>query len=119
MGENRDADAYCQVTTTLPDRAAAARVASSLVQDRLVACAQVLGPLSSTYRWQGRVEQAEEWYCHLKTTRARLPAVQARIRELHPYQQPEIIAVPIVGGEPGYLRWIEDAVSPENGGRNQ
>lgn len=100
----------CQVTTTLPDRAAAERMASRLVEDRLAACVQVLGPVSSTYRWQDRVEHAEEWYCHIKTTLALLPAVQARIRELHPYQQPEIVAVPIVGGDPGYMKWIEDAV---------
>jgi periplasmic divalent cation tolerance protein len=111
MAQNRDASGCCQVTTTLPDRAAAERVASILVEERLAACAQVLGPVASTYRWEGQVERAEEWYCNLKTTLARLPAAQARIRELHSYQQPEIIALPIVGGDPGYLRWIKDAVS--------
>jgi periplasmic divalent cation tolerance protein len=100
-----------QVTTTLPDRAAAERVASILVEERLAACAQVLGPIASTYRWEGRVVSAEEWYCHLKTTLARLAAAQARIRELHSYEQPEIIALPITDGDPGYLRWIQDAVS--------
>ena len=100
----------CQVTTTLPDRATAERLAATLVEERLAACAQVLGPVSSTYHWQGEIEQAEEWYCHLKTTSARLPALQARIRELHTYEQPEIVALPIVGGDTGYLRWIEEAV---------
>jgi periplasmic divalent cation tolerance protein len=111
MGKNRDTSGCCQVTTTLPDRPAAERIASIVVEERLAACAQVLGPVSSTYRWQNQVEQAEEWYCHLKTTLARLPALQARIRELHSYEQPEIIALPIVGGDPGYLRWIEEVVS--------
>jgi periplasmic divalent cation tolerance protein len=111
MGKNRDNGRYCQVTTTLPDRSAAERVASTVVEERLAACAQLSGPISSVYRWRGQVERAEEWYCHLKTTVGRLPALEARIRELHSYEQPEIIAVPIVGGDPGYLRWIEEAVS--------
>jgi periplasmic divalent cation tolerance protein len=100
----------CQVTTTLPDQAAAERLASVVVEERLAACAQVLGPISSTYHWQGATERATEWYCHLKTTEARLPALQARIGELHPYDVPEIIALPIVDGNAEYLRWIEQTV---------
>ncbi|HEY3011488.1 MAG TPA: divalent-cation tolerance protein CutA [Gemmatimonadales bacterium] len=103
-----------QVTTTLPDQATAERVAAILVAERLAACAQVLGPVSSTYRWQGEIERAGEWYCHVKTTLPRLSAVQSRIRELHPYQVPEIIAVPILQGDPAYLRWIQEAVSSEH-----
>jgi periplasmic divalent cation tolerance protein len=110
MGENRDTSGCCQVTTTLPDRAAADRLAATLVEERLAACAQVVGPVSSTYHWQGEIERAEEWYCHLKTTSARLPALQARIRELHSYKQPEIVALRIVDGDAGYLKWIEEAV---------
>ena len=101
----------CQVTTTLPDQAAAERLADAVVEERLAACAQVLGPITSTYRWQGEVERAPEWYCHLKTTAARLAALQARIKELHPYDVPEIIALPIVDGNADYLRWIEEAVA--------
>lgn len=100
----------CQVTTTLPDATAADRLAHTLVSERLAACAQVTGSITSTYRWENAVEQAGECYCHLKTTLDRLPALQARIRELHPYQVPEIIAVPIVGGDSSYLRWIEESV---------
>jgi periplasmic divalent cation tolerance protein len=100
----------CQVTTTLPDRALADRVASNLVDARLAACAQVIGPLTSTYTWQGRMEAAEEWYCFLKTTEERLPELRARLRELHPYEVPEIIAVPIADGDPAYLRWIRESV---------
>jgi periplasmic divalent cation tolerance protein len=57
------------------------------------------------------VEKAAEWYCHLKTTAARVPALTSRIRELHPYETPEIIALPVVEGNPAYLRWIEDSVA--------
>jgi periplasmic divalent cation tolerance protein len=81
------------------------------VEERLAACAQVTGPISSTYRWQGKVQQASEWYCHLKTTVERLPALEARIRELHPYDVPEIIAVPIMQGNAAYLEWIHDSVT--------
>jgi periplasmic divalent cation tolerance protein len=101
----------CQVTTTLPDRAAAQRMADTLIAERLAACAQVLGPVSSTYRWDGRVEHAEEWYCNLKTTDQRLPALEQRVRELHPYELPELIAIPISGGDTQYLEWIRTEVS--------
>jgi periplasmic divalent cation tolerance protein len=103
----------CQVTTTLPDRATAERVATQLVEERLAACAQVIGPVRSTYWWAEKVEQADEWYCHLKTTVARLPGIETRIRELHPYEVPEIIAVPILQGNPDYLKWIQEAVRGE------
>ena len=101
----------CQVTTTLPSRAAADDLAARVVEERLAACAQILGPLSSSYRWQGKVEQASEWFCHLKTTVARLPALEARIRALHPYDVPEIIAVPIMQASSAYLDWIHDSVT--------
>ena len=102
--------ACCQLTTTLPDRAAAERVAASLVEERWVACAQVGGPVESIYRWQGKVERATEWYCHLKTTLARASGARARIRELHPYETPEIVAVPLVDGDPDYLAWVAASV---------
>jgi len=101
---------YRQVTTTLPDRDAAHRLGGRLVEERLAACAQVVGPVSSTYRWQGEVETASEWYCHLKTTAARVPALISRVRELHPYQTPEIIAVAVAEGDARYLKWIEESV---------
>ena len=101
----------CQVTTTLPDRAAADQLAAQLVGERLAACAQVAGPIASTYRWQGSVTRAEEWQCQLKTTAAKLAAIQARIRALHPYEVPEIIALPLTAVDPAYLRWVEESVN--------
>jgi periplasmic divalent cation tolerance protein len=98
------------VTTTLPNEAAAQQVAAKLVEERLAACAQVVGPVSSTYRWKGRIEQAAEWYCNLKTTNTRLSTLISRIRELHPYEVPEIVAVRIQEGDGEYLRWIEAEV---------
>lgn len=105
-----------QVTTTLPNRPAADRLAATVVEERLAACGQVLGPVSSTYRWEGRVETADEWYCTLKTTAARLPDLMARIRALHPYQVPEIVALSIREGDAVYLRWIEEVVSVSDPG---
>jgi periplasmic divalent cation tolerance protein len=100
----------CQVTTTLPDRAAAEQLAATLVGERLVACAQVFGPASSTYWWKENVEQASEWYCQMKTTMPMLPALKQRIRELHPYEVPELLAVPVLDGDERYLKWIEGSV---------
>lgn len=104
--------ACCLIITSLPDRAAAERVARLLVEERLAACAQVTGAIDSTYRWQDRIEQAGEWACHFKTTLAGAPALRMRLRELHPYDTPEIVAVPIVDGDPDYLRWIGTVAAP-------
>jgi len=104
--------ACCQVTTTIDSRESAERIGALLVEERLAACAQIVGPVASTYRWEGRVERATEWYCHLKTTFARLPELETRLRAVHSYQVPEIIAVPISAGHPAYLAWIEDTVRP-------
>jgi periplasmic divalent cation tolerance protein len=103
----------CQVTTTFPDETVARRCAATLVGERLAACAQVTGPIESTYRWDGQIETATEWYGHFKTTVARASRLRARLREIHPYDTPEIIVVPIVDGDPDYLRWIEASVAPE------
>jgi periplasmic divalent cation tolerance protein len=103
--------ACCQVTTTFPDQDGARRAATALVEERWAACGQVVGPVQSTYRWEGEVEHATEWYCHLKTTLSRASGLRARLRELHPYQTPEIIVLPVVDGDPDYLRWIEASVA--------
>jgi periplasmic divalent cation tolerance protein len=82
------------------------------VDERLAACAQVAGPVTSTYRWQGAVERAVEWYCHCKTTRARWPALRRRIVALHPYAVPEIVLV-AARASAEYGRWVAEAVSGE------
>jgi periplasmic divalent cation tolerance protein len=101
---------YVQVLTTAGSEKEAGRVASLLVERRLAACVQVVGPIVSRYRWQGEVEEEREWQCLAKTTRAAYPAVEAAIREVHSYDEPEIIATPIVAGSPGYLAWIDESV---------
>ena len=99
-----------QVVTTVPDQETASRLAQLLVDQRLAACAQVLGPIRSVYRWQGNVEQAQEWLCLIKTTREAYPALEAAIRTHHPYEVAEIIATPIVEGNAAYLEWIRKEV---------
>lgn len=92
--------------TNLPDAASARRLADSLVAERLAACVSILAPCTSVYRWQGAVEEAAEVPLLVKTTTARYAAVEAAIRAAHPYELPEIIAVPVTHGLPGYLAWI-------------
>jgi periplasmic divalent cation tolerance protein len=98
------------VITTCPDEAVAARIAELAVNEGLAACAQVQGPVRSTFRWQNAVDHATEWYCHLKTTSHRYPALESRICALHPYEVPEIVAVPVVSGSAAYLRWVVESV---------
>ena len=99
-----------QVVTTTGQRADAEAIAAALVERRLAACVQVSGPVSSCYRWQDKVQQAEEWVCTIKTTTQAYEYVEQAIRELHPYEEPEILAMPIVHGSPSYLRWLADQV---------
>jgi periplasmic divalent cation tolerance protein len=101
-----------QVLTTAGSEAEAERIARLLVERKLAACVQVVGPVVSRYRWQGAIEEEREWQCLAKTTRDAYEAVEAAIREAHSYEEPEIIATPIVAGSPGYLAWIEENISP-------
>lgn len=94
------------VVTNLPDRGAAERLAEGLIAKRLAACVNILAPCRSVYRWQGEVQHDEEHPVLIKTTPARYAQLEAEIRSLHPYELPEIIAVPIERGLPGYLAWV-------------
>jgi periplasmic divalent cation tolerance protein len=100
------------VTTTVASRDAADQLAERMVGARLAACAQISGPIASTWRWRGAVERGEEWACQLKTTRARLPALESELGRLHTYELPELTVVPL-GGSRAYLAWIEEAVRDE------
>jgi len=95
-----------QVITTTENREDADRIAQRLVEDRLAACVQVLGPISSTYRWQGTVETAQEWQCLVKSRRQLYDQLEEAIRRIHPYDEPEILALPILAGSEGYLAWL-------------
>lgn len=106
-------DQYVLVLTTMPAAGDAATVfARTLVEERLVACANLLPPMRSIYRWEGDVQDDEERQVVLKTTSARVPALLDRIRQLHPYDVPEFIVLPVADGSEAYLEWIRGATSP-------
>lgn len=96
------------VLTNLPDSYSAHALAGTLVEERLAACVSILAPCRSVYRWQGKTENAEEVPVLIKTTAARYAALEAAIRARHPYELPEIIAVPIDRGLPEYLAWVKN-----------
>ncbi len=98
------------VLSTCPDAAIAERIARALVERRAAACVNIMPPALSVYAWQGAVQTATEQLLVIKTRRAAAGAVERLVRELHPYELPEIIAVPVVSGLSGYLRWIADSV---------
>lgn len=100
------------VLTNLPDRASAERLAESLVERRLAACVNILAPCRSVYRWKGALQRDEEYPLLAKTSAERYPALEAAIREAHPYELPEIIAVPIERGLPAYLAWVDAETRP-------
>jgi periplasmic divalent cation tolerance protein len=102
---------YVQITTTTGARHDAEQIASELVSRRLAGCVQVSGPITSTFRWQDKVETAEEWMCTAKTSRDQLGAIQKLFAEIHPYEVPEVIATAIVDGSVAYLKWLGEQVS--------
>ncbi len=101
------------ILTSLPDLAAARKLAKLLVTQRLAACVNVLAPCSSVYRWQDRIETATEVPMLIKTVASRYSGVEAAIRANHPYELPEIISVPVVAGLREYLGWVNDETTVE------
>jgi len=103
------------VLTNLPDSATAINLARELVQLRLAACVNVLAPVTSFYRWEGKEEEAKEYPLLIKSTRERYIELEDAIRKRHPHSLPEILAWPIEQGLAGYLQWIEDETAPVRG----
>lgn len=99
-------EGFIQVTTTTETEADAERIARSLVEARLAGCVQIAGPITSIYRWKGKIETAGEWLCLIKSREDLYGAIEQAIRSLHPYETPEIIAVPITAGSRAYLDWL-------------
>jgi len=94
------------VITNVPDRATAERIAETLVTGCVAACVNILAECTSVYRWQGKLEHANEVPLLIKTTRAAYPQLEIELRKLHPYELPEIIALPVSAGLPEYLNWV-------------
>ncbi|TAK43848.1 MAG: divalent-cation tolerance protein CutA [Betaproteobacteria bacterium] len=101
------------VLTNLPDRAAAEKLAEALVEQRAAACVNILGPCRSVYRWQGAVQKADEHLMLIKSTADRYATLEQAIRAAHPYELPEIVAVPIERGLPAYLEWLAAESAPK------
>lgn len=101
------------VFTNLPDRAAAEKLAEALVEQRAAACVNILGPCRSVYRWQGAVQKADEHLMLIKSTADRYATLEQAIRAAHPYELPEIVAVPIERGLPAYLAWLAAETAPK------
>jgi periplasmic divalent cation tolerance protein len=98
---------------TCPDTRVADRIAEALVSEGLAACVNILPGIASVYRWEGQVQRDAEVLLLIKTTRGRLPELTDRVRGLHPYELPEVIAVPVSGGLPDYLQWVITCTSQD------
>lgn len=101
---------FIQMVTTLPSRDEAQRIANALVEQQLAACVQVAGPVTSVYRWEGKVETSEEWVCTAKTRATRFSQVAAAIGQLHPYSVPEVIATRLEFVAPDYAAWLDETL---------
>jgi len=98
---------YIQVITVAGSEEEAERISKAVVENRLAACAQILGPISSIYHWKGKMERAKEWLCLLKSRNDNYKELEKLICQLHSYEEQEILAVPVVKGSKSYLRWVK------------
>lgn len=108
--ENEQRNEYIVVLCTTGSAEEAQRIARRVVEQRLAACAQVMGPIKSTYWWEGKIEESGEWLCLMKTRGELFEGLRRAIREVHSYQTPEIVAIDIVAGDAEYLRWMDGEV---------
>jgi len=99
---------YIAVFTTVDKEEDARRIGSLMVEKRLAACVQIVGPISSIYRWKGKIEETKEWLCILKSRQSLFQKLEEAIRSVHPYEVPEIVSFPIESGSRDYLDWIRD-----------
>lgn len=104
---------YIQVITTTDKQKDAVKISHTLVEEKLAACVQIIGPIISVYTWKDKIEQDEEWQCVIKTRTGLYPKLEARIREIHPYEVPEILAFPIEMGNADYFDWLVEQTQKE------
>lgn len=105
-------DSYCAVIMSTDRAEAAEELGRGIVQARLGACVQIVGPIRSIYRWEGEVCNDQEWQCWIKTSADRLDALTEYIKKNHSYDVPEIVALPIVGGSADYVSWVKSETRP-------
>lgn len=99
---------YMMVLTTTESEEEAEEISECLVEENLGACVQIYGPITSTYPWEGEVMKSEEWICFVKTKADKFSDVEKKIKEIHSYEIPEIIALPIIEGSQEYIGWIDE-----------
>lgn len=105
---------YIQIYTTTENKDDAGMIAKRVVENRLAACAQVVGPITSTYWWEGAIEETEEWCCIMKSRKNLYEELEKAILDVHPYDVPEIVAVPIVSGSQKYIQWLNKEVETDH-----
>jgi periplasmic divalent cation tolerance protein len=105
---------YLQVFTTAQKKEDAEAIAKTLVEKRLAGCVQLVGPITSTYWWNGAIETAEEWLCVIKSERSVYPELEETIRKIHTYEIPEITAISITTGSKDYLRWLGTVIGKKS-----
>ena len=110
MSDENGRPELVEVRVSVPDEEVGRELAELLLSERLAACVQILGEMTSTYVWQGHVERENERLILAKTTAARFPQLCARLEEAHPYDTPEILAVPVVGASEPYAVWVAESV---------
>lgn len=98
---------YIQICTTFQEKKDAQNLSRILIKKRFAACAQIIGPITSTYRWEGKIEEQKEWLCLIKTTKKLYKQIEQFIQDIHPYRVPEIITLPVLTGSNDYLSWIK------------
>lgn len=114
LGTNQPADGNPAIVimSTCPDEPSAQTIAAALIEDKLAACVNIIAGVTSVYQWQGKIEQSHEQCLIIKTLKHNYAAVERSIQELHPYELPEVISVPISEGSEQYLSWIAQNVNP-------
>ena len=114
---------FIQVIITADKKGKAEQIVKDLLESRLAACGQIIGPVSSHYWWKGKIETSEEWLCLIKSKKSLFDNLEKAVRETHTYEIPEIIALPILAGSSDYLKWIEKELidkkrSSDDNGKN-
>ena len=99
---------FIQIYTTVAKRSDAERIAKTLFEKKLSACTQIIGPITSVYRWKGNMEKSKEWLCVAKSKKRNYKKIEKAIKEIHPYELPEIIAISIIGGSKEYFGWMRN-----------
>ena len=98
---------YIQFMTTLEKKEDAVMISRKVLEEKLAACVQIIGPMTSAYWWEGKIEEATEWLCLMKSRQDFYDRLEKRIKDLHPYKEPEILAMPVIAGSRGYLEWLD------------